>query len=251
MNIFKNITKVFLIVIFCLSFASCKDENILTNIEEIDNEYKFINKDVFKFDKDSIYTFVELFYNKTLEDSVYTIAINKNDDYIIRARGWGVKEGRIGNWYYEKVYNNQRVVIDSIINSIILCNHSSMNTIKKFKNNVLDKSRGYFYEINMKKNIYVNDTLDIKVNFEYDTIAFDKIGRELYLFNPPSLDNYCDASKFVIDSFPIINRSTKMKFLVENKGKRKLLGYYFLRKKNRDSSSKALQIFTEISFEVE
>jgi len=250
MNIVKNIITGFLIVVISLLFIKCKDENPSTGISEVDNEYKFINKDVFKVDKDPIYTYVELFYNKTLDDSVYTIGIKPMNGYKIRAHGWGVKEGRIGNWYYEKVYDNQKVVIDSIVNYVIYCEENPINTIKKFKNNVLDKSKGYFHEINMKKNIFVNDTLDIKIDFTYDTVAFDKIGREFYMFRLFSND-YCDASNFVIDSFPVINKSTKMKFLVENKGKRKLLGYYFLRKKNKDDSEpKALQIFTEINYEV-
>jgi len=243
------------VIVICLIFNSCKkDENLLTGIDEIDRNYKFVNKGFVEFDKDSLYPFVEIYYqeNTTIEDSVYMIATKKVNDYKIRVRGWQ-HNGRLGDWYHEKVYKDNRIIVDSIVNFVIYCDKNLINTIKKFKDNKLDRSQGYFYEVDVNNKLTVNDTLDIKINFEQDTNVFKEAGDEFYLFLPLPSNDYCNASKYVIDSFPINNNSTRMTFIITEKtGKDKFLGYYYLINKiqNSDTIIKASQVFVEIDFEV-
>ncbi|WKW46874.1 hypothetical protein P3875_02100 [Myroides sp. JBRI-B21084] len=248
----KRKIKIILTLTICIFFLKCNSKDNSTQIFEIDKKYKFENKNAYEFSKDSMFTRVELFYNRSLEDSVYTVGIKQEEGYLIRARGWGFKERRIGDWYYEKVYDNQRVVIDSIINYVSFCNKNPRNTIKKFKSNKLNRSKGYFYEIDMNKNVTVGDTLNIRLDFLYDTLIYKNVGRELYIFIPSDFHNLCDATQNVVDSFPVIGNTANMRLLISEKdrGKNRYLGYYYLIPKKQKNSFTATQIFTEINFEV-
>lgn len=238
-----------IIIILSLLFIKCKNDSYLTKIDEIDENYNFLIRESSTFD--SIYTNVELFYLNDTKDSIYTIATAKKDKYIDRARGWVINSKRYGDWYYEKVYNNQ-IIIDSIVNYVAFCDKNPINTIKKFKNNYLDSLQGYYHDIELKNNVFLNDTLSIKINFNYDTIHFQKVASEFYMFNPPSVNDYCYADKYVIDSFPIHNNSTNMSFIMDGKGKTRFLGYYYLipKKQRHKKFVEQLPVFTEINFEV-
>lgn len=188
---------------------------------------------------------MELFCNKTLKDSIYTVGTKEDNGYKIRIRGWGINQKRIGDWHYEKIYNDGMVITDSIINYIAFCDKNPLNTIKKFKNNHIDKSSGYFYEVEMKENVFVGDTLEIKMNFLFDTVHFEKkAANTFYLFNPPSHHDYCDVTKYIVDSIPVHKNSTKMRFLIDEKGKIKILGYYLLFPKKKKEQFTATQVFT-------
>ncbi len=250
MRILKIKHVIFYTILIYLSFVSCKQYDFSTHIENIDNEYKFNDKKTFNYSQDSAFTNVELFYSGVKGDSIYIIGTKKHKGFIARTRGWEYNGARVGDWNYEKIYNENgnAIVTDSIMNFIVYCKRNPVNTIKKFVDNKIDPTQGYFHEIKLKRNILVNDTLIINLNIFYDTTAFDKVGREFYMFKPTTIDDYCNYS--VIDSFPIVDKSSKMRFLIENKGKKRFFGYYYLRKKNSNSSSDALQVFTEINFEV-
>jgi|SRR5690554_617228 len=247
MKSLNKINCIMMTIVFSLLFVKCKNDNPITNIKGIDTNYKFISKESLVFD--SIYTDVELFYLNKTKDSLYTIATAQKDNFIIRYRGWVINSRRHGDWYYEKVYKNQ-IITDSIVNYIVFCDKNPINTIKKFKNNYIDKSAGYFYEVEMKENVFVGDTLEIKLNFVFDTVHFEKAANEFYIFNPPALNDYCDATKYIVDSVPVYKNSTKMRFLMDEKGKIKLSGYYLLFPKKQREQFTATQVFTEINFEV-
>lgn len=250
MKIFKKTIISIIFVTIFMSFLKCKDKAVTTGIKEIDSEYKFQYKDVLK--DDSLQPQMELFYNRTLRDSIFSVGTKKGTDYNLRILGWAFNQRRIGDWYYEKVYKDGTVVTDSIINYIISCNKNPRNTIKRFKNDKLDRSKGYFYEIDMNKSIFVGDTLNIRFNFVYDTLTYKNVGKELYLFMLSDFHNLCDATRSVVDSFPIINNTSKMRLLMreEDKGKNRYLGYYYLIPKNQNDSFTVMQVFTEINFEV-
>lgn len=248
MNSLKKI-----IIIACLCFAQCKDKEISTGIEEIDKEYTFQYKDISK--QDSLYPRMELFRNKTLQDSIFTVGTKEENGYKIRIHGWGYNKKRIGDWYYEKIYKDGRVITDSIVNYVISCGKNPRNSIKRFKSNKLDRSKSYFYEIDMNKNVFVGDTLNLRLNFVYDTLTYKNVGNELYIFMPSDFHNFCNAKKSTIDSFPIISNTTKIRLLMreEDRGRNRYLGYYYLihkEQKQKDSFTSALQVFTEINFEV-
>ncbi len=252
----KQLKKNYLLLFIAVSLilASCQEKGFTTGIQEIDNETTFSKKVEFQDHKDSVYNKYEVFYNKSTEDSTYLVGTNNLNSYTLRARGWSFKQKRVGDWYYEKILNNQKVVLDSIINYVSICDTNPRNTVKKFKENRLDRSKGYFYDIDMKKNIHVGDTLLINLKFSYDTLAYRQVAQELYIFKPDSFDNFCNASQFVLDSFPIIENSARMRLVMEeeDKGKNLYLGYYYLVPKKQVSHERtsALQVFTEIKFEV-
>ena len=244
MRVLKKIT---LVMIYFL-FANCTKKNIKTNINQIDSEYTFLHYHNDEIDS----THLEFFYNNNAKDSTYIIATIPKDNYIFRGRGWTLKEKQIGDWYCEKVYKDN-VVIDSILNYVLICDKSHLNTKKIYKNGKVDKNKGFFYEVDMKDQISVGDTLSIEMNFFNDTIVFDKRISPLILFKPENIKDYCNFSEFSLDTLPIINNTTSMKFLIEEKGKVKILGYYYLfpKKQPKDSEmTDALQVFTEIDFEV-
>ena len=251
MNLPRNIYLLPLVLICCL-FIKCKNSNeVLTGIEEIDSSVEFTKKFEFKNHKDSAYTNVDFFYNKTMEDSAYLIGTTEKDNYIIRARGWSFNHNRTGNWFYEKVYKNQKVIIDSIVNYVVFCERNPKNTIRRFENNILQKSKGQFYEIDMKKEVRLGDTLYIDLDFSFDTLVYQKVAREFYLTNPPNIHDLCEASKYVVDSFPVINNSTKLRFRMDQKGNVLMLGYYYLVPKIQPKDNiEVQQVFTEIKFEV-
>lgn len=250
MNIVKKNSLNLIVVSVCLFFVNCKNKNLSTGIAEIDNEYKF--KDTYAFKEDSLYFIKKVFFNKTLEDSIFIIGTKKQKEYTVRIHGWGINEKRIGDWYYEKVFNDGTISIDSIENYVILCDKNPINTIKRFKNNKLDRTKGYFYDVDMPKDIFVEDTLNIKFNFVYDTVTYKHVGNELYFFKPPNINDRCNASTYVIDSFPIRKNSARMQFLVGEKGKNLFLGYYYLvpKKQKEKGMTTVTQVFTQINFEV-
>lgn len=239
-------------LIVVLGLFSCKKEDKRTGIEEIDKEYQFKYKHI--TEEDSLYPQMQLFCNNTLNDSIYTVGLKSNKDYKLRIRGWGFNKKRIGDWYYEKVYKSGMIVTDSVVNYIVSCDKNPRNTIKKFKNNKLDRTKGYFYEMDMNKNVSVGDTLVIKLNFSYDTLAYENVGRELYIFKPLDFYNVCDALESVVDSFPILENKARMRLLMseEDKGKNRYLGYYYLvpRKQKKKDTFTVMQVFTEINFVV-
>lgn len=239
-------------IITCMSFLECKDKGITTGIKKIDREYKFKYKNVLK--EDSLQPKMKLFYNNTLKDSIYTVGTKELGDYNIRILGWSFNQRRIGDWHYEKVYKNGKIITDSIVNYVISCDKNPRNTIKKFKNDKLDRSKGYFYEIDMNKSVFVGDTLNIRLNFVYDTLTYKNVGKELYIVMPSDFHNLCDATQSVVDSFPIIGNTAKMSLLMreEDKGKNRYLGYYYLipKKQRKKDSFIVMQVFTEINFEV-
>lgn len=249
--IFKKKNSIFIIVISFV-FIQCDNKTIITKIEDIDSKYKFTAIERFNFDRDSLYPYVELFYLSKYKDSVYVIGTKKMKDYTIRSRGWSYRDNKVGDWYYEKVYSNQKIKADSVINFVSFCGEYVINTVKKFQNDSLNKFEGYAYDLKFKKDIRVNDTVDIKLEFVYDTIMFKRISNEFYIFKPKSLKDYCDSSNYVIDSFPIVNNTAKMKFQVDEIGEIKILGYcYLLNKQNvNDTIKRAQKIFTEINLEV-
>lgn len=249
--IFKKKIRVFIIVI-SFGFIQCDNKTMITKIEDIDSKYKFTAIERFNLDKDSLYPFVELFYLDKYKDSVYVVGTKEMKNYTIRSRGWSYRDNKVGDWYYEKVYSNQNIKTDSVINFVSFCGEYVINTIKKFQNNSLDKFKGYAYDLKFKKDIRVNDTVDIKLEFVYDTIMFKRVSNEFYIFKPKSLEDYCDSSNYLIDSFPIFNNTAKMKFQVDEIGEIKILGYYYLLNKqnSNDTIKRAQKIFTEIDLEV-
>lgn len=251
----KNSKKIYLLqfIALCLIFASCKKKDeIETGITEIDNTYKFSQKLIDTHSTDSGYNYFELYLNKTMNDSIYSIGIQDKGSYKLRAHGWGYRKNRIGDWHYEKVYDDKKVVTDSIVNYVIECEGDLKNTVQYFKNNVLDRTKGYFYEVNMKKDVSVGDTLIIDLNYVYDTVTYQKISHELYLLKLPDFYDHCSATHFVVDSLPIIKNKSTMRLLMTEKGKNRFLGYYYIVPKEQkdNESTTARQIFTEIKFEV-
>src|SRR5690606_17569170 len=119
-TLFRSIVSVF------LCFTNCKEKGYYTGINEIDKKYKFQYKHI--VEEDSLYPRMELFCNKTLKDSIYTIGTKEENGYKIRIRGWGFNQKRVGDWYYEKIYNDGMVITDSIINYIVFCDKNPINT---------------------------------------------------------------------------------------------------------------------------
>lgn len=228
----------------------------MTDIDKIDQQYKFSQKEIISFDKDSIYTRGELYFNKSLEDSTYMIGKKQKSGYEIRVHGWKYKGNQIGDWYYEKVYDEGKVAIDSIINFIAYCDTNPINTIKKFKHNELDRTRGYFYEVDVNDKLSEGDTLRIDLQFWHDTTRFEKrVGNTFFIFLPQSKSNYCNSNKHVIDSFPIRDNKANLRMIAPEKGKYTLLGYYILFDKKQslqlhDSLIKAYEVHVEMNFEV-
>lgn len=248
---FKNKIGIITVVVLFL-FIKCENKTIVTTIKEVDRKHVFTDLEVFTFDKDSMYPHVELFYIDKLKDSVYVIGTKQIKNYIVRARGWSYKNNKVGDWFYEKMFDDLTNHTDSILNFIPLCGEYVINTVKKFQDNSLDKYKGYAYETSFKKNSRMKDTVEIRMEFVYDTVLFKKISNELYLYNPQSIEDYCTSSEYVIDSFPIVNNTVKMNFLMNDMGKIKILGYYYLLNKQdpNDKVKRAQKVFTEINLEV-
>ena len=80
----KNSKKIYLLqfIALCLIFASCKKKDeIETGITETDNTYKFSQKLIDTDSTDSGYNYFELYLNKTMNDSIYSIGIQDKGSY--------------------------------------------------------------------------------------------------------------------------------------------------------------------------
>lgn len=235
---------------------SCQhQENFKTGIQAIDENYEFTGKEVISLDERSIYTTGDCFYNSSLGDSVYMIGKKYEDGYEVRAHGWSDTGNKVGDWFYEKYYNDGRVEVDSILNYVVSCDKNTINTIKKYKNNQLDKNQGYFYELDINKKLHEGDTLEIDLRFWHDTIRFQKrAGNTFFFFLPQDKTNYCDTNT-LIDSFPVRENTVSIRTITPEKGEYKVLGYYILFDKEpppptNDSLIKVTQVIVEMDFEV-